>query len=331
MNKKAVAGIVLALLAIGMIGLAFCVQQIKAGLSGETDLLLETDKDVYALGENVTITLTNVGDDTVMFGGWPPWIVYTYPDWERVYPKAIAYLAWNLDPGQSVALSWNQSNEYSETFVGPGRYVVYEHNYDHTVFFDVASSASCVTDDLNLTLTVSQPTIVVGEELNITISTINIGSENITLQPRCGSHVFDITAFNETLSWKWSEGKAWLMIVYPPINLSLGETYVEQKEWNLYIYLEGELRPPAPGNYTLAVLPLCTPLLYIRIISPAVKADVNHDGEVDIYDVVTIATAFGSRPGDLNWNSIADLVKDGAIDIFDVIFIAKNFGKTFGP
>jgi len=59
-----------------------------------------------------------------------------------------------------------------------------------------------------------------------------------------------------------------------------------------------------------------------------VKADVNHDGEVDIYDVVTVAKAFGSRPEDANWNSLADPGGDGIIDLFDVVFIAKNFEQT---
>lgn len=314
---------------MAMLTLAFDVELAKANQKAQ--LLLETDKDVYNLGENVTITLTNIGDYTVMFGGWPPWIIYTYPEWERVYPEAIAYLAWDLDPGESETLSWNQYNEYNDTFVGPGRYVVWEHNYEHTVFFDIASSTSCVADNLNITLTVSRPTIIVGEELDLTISAANIGSDNITLQPRYGSNVFDIMVFNETFSWKWSDGMFWIMIVHPPIVLSPGETYVEQKEWDLYIYSEGEFTPPAPGNYTLAVLSLeilCTPILRIRIISPNVKADVNHDGEVDIYDVVIVAKAFGSRPGDPNWNSIADLVKDGIIDLFDVVFIAKNFEQT---
>lgn len=314
---------------MAMLTLAFDVELAKA--NQKTQLLLETDKDVYNLWENVTITLTNIGDDTVMFGGWPPCIIYTYPYWERVYPEAIAYLAWDLDPGESETLSWNQYNEYNDTFVGPGRYVVYEHNYDHTVFFDIASSTSCVTDNLNITLTVSRPTIVVGEELNLTISATNIGSDNVTLQPCYGSNVFDIVVFNETFSWKWSDGMYWIMIVPPPIVLSPGEAYVEQKEWNLYIYSDGEFISPAPGNYTLAVLSLeiiCTPMMYIQMMNPSVKADVNRDGKVDIYDVVTVAGAFGSKPGDPDWNPITDLVQDEIIDIFDVVLLAKNFGQT---
>ena len=57
-------------------------------------------------------------------------------------------------------------------------------------------------------------------------------------------------------------------------------------------------------------------------------ADLNKDGIVDIFDVVIVAGAFGSKSGDANWNPIADLVEDGIIDIFDVVIVAKAFGKT---
>lgn len=60
----------------------------------------------------------------------------------------------------------------------------------------------------------------------------------------------------------------------------------------------------------------------------ALLGDVNGDGIVDIYDVVTVATAFGSYPGHPRWNPDADLVPDGIIDIFDIVTLARNFGKT---
>jgi len=309
--------------------LAYDMELAKA--NEKARLSLKTDKNVYSLGENVTIILTNIGNETIVFGGWPPWIIYTYPEWKRVYPEDMVYLAWDLVPGESVTLSWNQFNELNKTFVDPGRYVVYEHNYDNTVFFDIASSASCVADDLNITLTVSNPRMVVGKQANITIAVTNLGTQNVTLHPTYGPNVFDIIVFNETFSWRWSDGMYWIMIVFPPIVLLPGETYVEQKEWNLYIHSKEGFVPPAPGNYTLAVVSFeigCTPMLQIQMLNPTIKADVRHDGIVDIFDVVIVAKAFGSAPGDLNWNLVADLVQDCVIDIFDVVAIAADFGKT---
>lgn len=49
---------------------------------------------------------------------------------------------------------------------------------------------------------------------------------------------------------------------------------------------------------------------------------------VDIFDITTVALAFNSIPGDLNWNQIADINSDGIVDIFDIVVVALHFGET---
>lgn len=67
----------------------------------------------------------------------------------------------------------------------------------------------------------------------------------------------------------------------------------------------------------------------IKIETPTIEGDVNHDGIVDIFDGVIMGVAFGSRPGDPNWNPIADIVPDNFIDIQDVALWAIHFGETW--
>ena len=55
--------------------------------------------------------------------------------------------------------------------------------------------------------------------------------------------------------------------------------------------------------------------------------DLNGDGVVDIFDVVIMAKAFGSKPGGSKWNSVADLNYDDVVDIYDVALIVQNFGQ----
>jgi parallel beta-helix repeat protein len=56
--------------------------------------------------------------------------------------------------------------------------------------------------------------------------------------------------------------------------------------------------------------------------------DVNWDGVVDIYDIVTASASYGSKIGDLNWNPFADLApRWGIIDIYDLVTVAANYGK----
>jgi len=60
------------------------------------------------------------------------------------------------------------------------------------------------------------------------------------------------------------------------------------------------------------------------VISQSIPGDVNFDGIVDIEDVVIVVVAFGSRPGQANWNPIADLNGDGIIDISDIVLVTMN-------
>ena len=52
--------------------------------------------------------------------------------------------------------------------------------------------------------------------------------------------------------------------------------------------------------------------------------DLNDDGEINILDLTTIATHYGSS------NTLADINASGKVDIFDLVLVAKNF-KRQGP
>ncbi|NIV92547.1 hypothetical protein GWN42_07015 [candidate division KSB1 bacterium] len=59
-----------------------------------------------------------------------------------------------------------------------------------------------------------------------------------------------------------------------------------------------------------------------------IAGDVNDDGVVDIFDVVSAALAFGTEPGDPQWNPFADMNGNGTIDIYDLVSIVRNFGEA---
>jgi len=60
----------------------------------------------------------------------------------------------------------------------------------------------------------------------------------------------------------------------------------------------------------------------------AIIGDVNGDKIVDVFDLIKVAIAFGSKPGDASWNPNADLKEDNLIDVFDLIKVAIHFGET---
>ncbi len=59
-----------------------------------------------------------------------------------------------------------------------------------------------------------------------------------------------------------------------------------------------------------------------------IVADITRDGTVDIFDLVKVGIAFGSSPGDTNWDPEADLKNDGVINIFDLVIVGTNFGRS---
>jgi len=65
----------------------------------------------------------------------------------------------------------------------------------------------------------------------------------------------------------------------------------------------------------------------LRLSAPA---DVNDDRLVDIVDIVIVALAFGSQPGDDNWDPRADVsIEYGLIDIVDIVAVAMHFGESY--
>lgn len=59
-------------------------------------------------------------------------------------------------------------------------------------------------------------------------------------------------------------------------------------------------------------------------------ADINHDLEVDIFDVVLACVAYTSTPLDLNWNCHGDIAEPyGVIDIFDIVMICASYGEEY--
>lgn len=54
---------------------------------------------------------------------------------------------------------------------------------------------------------------------------------------------------------------------------------------------------------------------------------VNSNGNVDIFNYILAVDSFGCVVGDPKWNSAADQNHDGQVDIYDMILISQDFGK----
>jgi len=55
--------------------------------------------------------------------------------------------------------------------------------------------------------------------------------------------------------------------------------------------------------------------------------DLNRDGKINDEDVKILLKALNSRPGDPNWNPLADLDFDGWVGPNDILMLSDNYGK----
>ncbi|MCW4052447.1 MAG: dockerin type I domain-containing protein, partial [Candidatus Bathyarchaeota archaeon] len=59
-----------------------------------------------------------------------------------------------------------------------------------------------------------------------------------------------------------------------------------------------------------------------------IAGDVDGNGTVDNSDLFELSQAYGSEPGDSNWDPYCDFNGDDKVDILDVANLGKNHGKT---
>jgi hypothetical protein len=59
-----------------------------------------------------------------------------------------------------------------------------------------------------------------------------------------------------------------------------------------------------------------------------ITGDVDGDRDVDIFDIVNIASGYGTQEGDPQYKTDCDIDGDGDIDIFDIVAAATNYGQS---
>ena len=144
MLKRVVTETMLAMLIVCILVGIFKIQPARSSGSGQ--LLLTTDKDSYVLGELVTITLLNAGNETVDIWEMPPWEIYRYL-FEPVYPFVFLPYVWWLGPGENRSFTWNQHNAFTGRPAGAGWYVVRDtQGWGLSAYFSIVP-ALIVPDD----------------------------------------------------------------------------------------------------------------------------------------------------------------------------------------
>jgi hypothetical protein len=105
-----------------------------------------------------------------------------------------------------------------------------------------------------------------------------------------------------------------------------------------FITIDFNVDPAATGTYSLTIeatlldennIPIAGVVEndgQVNIDTNGRKGDFDGDGDIDIFDFVQFADAYGSETGDPNYNAIGDFNDDGHIDIFDFVDFADVYG-----
>ena len=309
MEKKVVSGIMLTLLMFVMLTVTLSIQPVKTDLYAQ--LLLETDKDVYILGENVTIIHTNIGSETVEIGGYPAWEIYTYPEEETVYPAIFAFLLWWLEPGENDTITWNQYNQFNNSFCGPGTYVVKDlQGWGLSAYFEIVpteeqwvpyvpSPEQWWVNEWSLVYWMENETSYV--DVNLVWPSTGYAVSN------WGTPVKD--GYNtsvDTEMWVWT-GFSLPVIIYQSHTYNLG-------------YLEA-------GNYRFTFKVWGHSVKSIDFVVE-LNGDVDDDGDVDFDDFTIFSGCYGTSIEDPRYDPRADFNEDGCIDFDDFIILAGNYGGS---
>jgi len=294
----------LTLLIIGVLTLAFNAQPVKA-----VQLILETDKHVYVLGEDVIIILKNIGVERVEIGGYPAWQIFTYPGEEPVHPNVFAFLAWSLDPGEDDISAWNQYNEFIQSPAEPGKYVVRDlQGWGLSAYFDIVPAEEWVPyvplpNTVDLVFWTKNRVAYIDVAVTFTDAGYRVSD--------WGTIVKDgYEIWVDSKIWDWTGPAALVITTYS------------------HTYDLGHLRE---GDYVFTFTAWCFPVKSISFsIAPTVAGDVNNDGTVNIGDLSVVSAHWHPGPpvGPLGYDVNADLDNDGSVGMLEVAIISANWGQT---
>ncbi|MEM4713248.1 MAG: dockerin type I domain-containing protein [Candidatus Bathyarchaeia archaeon] len=127
---------------------------------------------------------------------------------------------------------------------------------------------------------------------------------------------------------------------------NMGYPHCPEKTATFYIKTTTPTMPPQPqytnitfklpdqnvklGNYTIhgTTNYLIQTKIDIKQIKVALIGDIVKDGKIDARDVTACILLFGATPQSPNWNPDADVNKDNIVNARDISFLIVNFGKT---
>jgi parallel beta-helix repeat protein len=158
---------------------------------------------------------------------------------------------------------------------------------------------------------------------------ITLHGETFPVQVVCNSTVlhFGATPGSVQTTLLGASGTTGYVEVVQPVGLNLT---------NIEVFLNNTKLTPPPypeittnGTHYFIYFTISFKSNWLVSIAFGVIGDVNFDGNVDIFDAVTLAAASGETEWDPLWNAKCDLNDDLIIDLFDCVLLAGHAGEAW--
>jgi peptide/nickel transport system substrate-binding protein len=257
----------------------------------------------------------------------------TYQELQLIYHQDAVSLPIMQAVGRRWQRDWVRGWYYNELYPGAYCYDIYKTVATPPQPVDVSSQGGSISAVGGTTLKVT-PNGALMTPLTVTMGIHRVDTNNAV------AAIFVIMALNRTNATGYStiiggaDELVTLTLISPDFSTDLlwNETSVSGR------VNSGTLNP---GNYTLSgVVNVISSFAYDSnlannivvsgggsVIVVRLTGDINNDGLVNILDISAAARAFGSKPGDARWNSVADVNADGVVNILDISIIARQFGQ----
>lgn len=228
--------------------------------------------------------------------------------------------------GTIVSYEWDFGEGVNVTIANPITTYVFAYDGNHKVALTVIDSHG-LNDTMLEVIDVLQHDVAVidvvpyrawvyeGQTLNVNVTVVNNGDfnetvtvdlyYNLTANQQIGTMITDLS-LNETKT---------LTFVWDTLGVQHCHNYTITALANI------QFDSNATNNVKEGAI-----RIKVRIMG-----DINGDGQVDMRDIGSAATAFGERPGDprwLPWGPYADIDNNGIVNLKDIGWICRDFGKT---
>jgi parallel beta-helix repeat protein len=227
--------------------------------------------------------------------------------WDHGYPSGGNY--WSDYTGVDLKSGPNQDQNGSDG-IGDTPYVIGNNNTDHYPLMmpwtpynhDVAAND----------IAPSKTVIGEGFGCNLTVAVANFGENAETFNVTTYANSTAIgtqlvvnlaTASPTILTFTWNT-----------TGLTMGDYVLNAYAWPV----SGETYT-ADNNVTGGT---------VRVTIPG---DINGDFKVNLQDLILLANAYGSKPGDKNWNPSADITGDNIVGPSDLAILINHFGQSHPP